>query len=158
MEQHTRDWSLRMRQIRLLFTAVSITLLAISLSAAPNILTKGKGTDLKPYQVGKASWYGKQFHGRTTASGEPYNMFQFTAAHRQLPLGTWVKVTNVHNGKWVIVRVNDRGPVPDDRIIDLSYGAAQMLFDANDRGLCRVRLDVVQPASAETADSLVGGE
>src|SRR5258706_11829393 len=91
----------------------------------------------KPYQVGRASWYGKQFHGRTTASGEPYDMFQFTAAHRQLPLGTWVKVTNMHNGRWVMVRVNDRGPVPESRIIDLSYGAAEMLFDAKDRGLLK---------------------
>src|SRR5579884_232904 len=71
----------------------------------------------KPYQVGRASWYGKQFHGRETASGEPYDMFQFTAAHRRLPLGTLVKVTNLHNGRAVVVRVNDRGPVPKTRII-----------------------------------------
>src|SRR5579864_1489651 len=81
----------------------------------------------KPYQVGKASCYGKQFHGKTTASGEAYDMFQFTAPHRQLPLGTWVKVTNMRKGRWIILRVNDRGPVPTNRIIDLSYGAAQML-------------------------------
>ena len=72
-----------------------LTLLAVSLAAAPNISPGSKNSASKPYQIGKASWYGKQFHGRTTASGEPYDMFQFTAAHRQLPLGTWVKVTNL---------------------------------------------------------------
>ncbi len=95
----------------------------------------------KPYQVGKASWYGKKFHGKQTASGESYDMFQFTAAHRQLPLGTWVKVTNLRNKRWVVVRINDRGPVPKGRIMDLSYGSAQML---GIQGVERVRLDVVE--------------
>jgi rare lipoprotein A len=98
----------------------------------------------KPYQVGKASWYGKHFHGKKTASGETYNMFQFTAAHPQLPLGTLLKVTNLRNSRWVIVRVNDRGPVPSSRIIDLSYGAAQML-ELRRKGVERVRLDIVEP-------------
>src|SRR5574337_230361 len=102
--------------------------LAANLVAGP--VTTGsssKEVTPKPYQIGRASWYGKQFHGRSTASGEPYDMFQFTAAHRQLPLGTWVRVTNLRNGRWILVRVNDRGPVPEDRIIDLSYAAAQLL-------------------------------
>ncbi len=98
----------------------------------------------KPYQVGKASWYGKPFHGRETSSGERYDMFQFTAAHRLLPLGTYLKVTNLNNGRWVIVKVNDRGPVPKSRIIDLSYGAAQMLH-MRAEGIGEVRLDIVQP-------------
>jgi rare lipoprotein A len=97
----------------------------------------------KPYQVGTASWYGKAFHGRTTASGEPYDMFQFTAAHRQLPLGTLVKVTNLRNGRSVVVRVNDRGPVPRTRIIDLSYGAARIIGIPG-YGIQPVRLDVIQ--------------
>lgn len=143
--------------MRRLFSSTAIlAILAISLGAASNSPQKSK--ESKPYQVGKASWYGKQFHGRTTASGEPYDMFQFTAAHRQLPLGTWVKVTNVHNGRWVMVRVNDRGPVPESRIIDLSYGAAEMLFDAKDRGLLKVRLDIVQPEQVQMAQNLAGGE
>jgi rare lipoprotein A len=100
----------------------------------------------KPYQIGKASWYGKRFHGRTTASGEPYDMFQFTAAHRQLPLGTLVKVTNLKNGRSVVVRVNDRGPVPRTRIIDLSYGAARIIGKPG-TGLQTVRLDIIQPAT-----------
>jgi len=144
--------------MRRLFSSLAMLgLLAVSLAAAPNI-SPGSKSASKPYQIGKASWYGKQFHGRTTASGEPYDMFQFTAAHRQLPLGTWVKVTNVHNGRWVMVRVNDRGPVPESRIIDLSYGAAEMLFDAKDRGLLKVRLDIVQPEQVQMAQNLAGGE
>ena len=141
---------------RLFSSAAILAILALSLGAASNSPQKSK--ESKPYQVGKASWYGKQFHGRTTASGEQYDMFQFTAAHRQLPLGTWVKVTNMHNGRWVMVRVNDRGPVPESRIIDLSYGAAEMLFDAKDRGLLKVRLDIVQPEQVQMAQNLAGGD
>jgi rare lipoprotein A len=109
-------------------------------------LTHRQKRNSKPYQVGNASWYGKSFHGKTTASGEPYDMFQFTAAHRQLPLGTLVKVTNLDNGRSVVVRVNDRGPVPRTRIIDLSYGAARML-GLPGHGIEPVRLEIVQPTT-----------
>ncbi|MGE5114790.1 MAG: septal ring lytic transglycosylase RlpA family protein [Acidobacteriaceae bacterium] len=98
---------------------------------------------VKPYQVGEASWYGRQFHGKETASGESYDMFRFTAAHPSLPLGTWVRVTNLRNHKAVIVRVNDRGPVVPGRIMDLSYGAAQVL-GFRGKGVAKVRLDIVQ--------------
>lgn len=96
----------------------------------------------RPYQVGTASWYGSYFHGKETASGEPYNMFDMTAAHPTLPLGTYVRVTNLHNRRAVIVRINDRGPVVPGRIIDLSYNAARSL-DFKGKGLQRVRLDVI---------------
>ena len=76
---------------------------------------------------GVASWYGKKFHGQPTASGEIYDMYQLTAAHTTLPIPTWVEVTNLSNGEKVIVKVNDRGPFIDNRIIDLSYAAAQQL-------------------------------
>jgi rare lipoprotein A len=109
----------------------------------------------KPYQIGTASWYGKYFVGKPTASGEPYDMHQFTAAHLTLPLGTWVRVTNLRNGNWVVVRVNDRGPVVAGRIIDLSYGAARML-DFKARGLARVRLDVIQPQTLAVATPMAG--
>jgi rare lipoprotein A len=99
------------------------------------------------FQVGTASWYGKQFHGRQTASGEYYDMYQLTAAHRTLPLGTWVKVTNLKNGRWIMVRINDRGPVPQDRIIDLSYSAAELL-GMEEQGLAKVRLDIMSSPSA----------
>ncbi|MGD8810567.1 MAG: septal ring lytic transglycosylase RlpA family protein [Gammaproteobacteria bacterium] len=74
--------------------------------------------------TGVASWYGRDFHGRPTSSGERYDMFALTAAHKTLPIPTWVEVTNQRNGRAVIVKVNDRGPFVDDRIIDLSYAAA----------------------------------
>ena len=104
---------------------------------------KSSKAEPKPYQVGTASWYGKQFHGKTTASGEDFDMFEFTAAHRKLPLGTFVKVTNLKNGKWIIVRVNDRGPYVGNRIMDLSYSAARMLNFRD--GVERVRIDLIQP-------------
>ena len=109
----------------------------------------------RPYQVGTASWYGKQFEGKPTATGEPYDMHEFTAAHMTLPLGTWVKVTNLNNGNWVVVRINDRGPVVPGRIIDLSYGAARMLnFKA--RGLTRVRLDIIHPETLAWSEPMAG--
>jgi len=76
---------------------------------------------------GEASWYGTKFHGKRTSSGEPYDLYAMTAAHKTLPLPSYVEVTNLDNGRSVIVRVNDRGPFHDGRIIDLSYSAAQKL-------------------------------
>ena len=97
-------------------------------------------------QVGSASWYGEAFQGRPTASGESYDMYQYTAAHRNLPLGTWVRVTNLRNGKSLIVKVNDRGPFvdTDHRIVDVSYAAARML-EFSGKGITRVKLEVVEP-------------
>ena len=111
----------------------------------PSRTAKATKAAAKPYQVGLASWYGKQFHGRATASGEDFDMFELTAAHKRIPLGTYVKVTNLRNGKWVIVRVNDRGPYVGDRIMDLSYSAARMLNFRD--GVERVRLDLIEPAT-----------
>src|SRR5579863_1541478 len=78
----------------------------------------------QPYQIGTASWYGEYFVGKPTASGEDFDMYDMTAAHPTLPLGSYVRVTNLRNGRVVVVKVNDRGPVVPGRIIDLSYGAA----------------------------------
>jgi peptidoglycan lytic transglycosylase len=78
-------------------------------------------------QIGLASWYGKEFNGRRTASGERFDMNALTCANRTLPLGTLLKVTNLRTGKWIIIRVNDRGPVSPKILIDLSYGAAKEL-------------------------------
>ena len=107
-------------------------------------------------QVGVASWYGKYFHGRLTASGEIYDMYQPTAAHLTAPLGTYALVTNLENGQSVRVRINDRGPYKRPRILDLSYEAARQI-DMVRPGLGRVQIDflaepafVVQPA-AESA-------
>ena len=113
---------------------------------APNgawvVVQPNKKHHIRPYQVGVASWYGKYFDGKPTASGEPYDMNDLTAAHPSLPLGTFVKVTNLRNGRSVVVRVNDRGPVVDGRIIDLSYSAAKVI-EMKGRGVQRVRLDLV---------------
>ena len=91
-------------------------------------------------QVGAASWYGQQYHGKITASGEPFDMYDFTAAHATLPLGTFVRVTNLNNGRTVMVRVNDRGPFVRARIIDVSYNTARILDFLKD-GVQRVLLD-----------------
>ena len=82
-------------------------------------------------QTGVASWYGRQFHGRKTASGETFDMNGLTAAHRSLPLNCYIRVTNKNNGKSVIVKVNDRGPFHGNRVVDLSYGAAKSLGITN---------------------------
>jgi len=117
----------------------------------PAQATKSKPTNRsKPYQVGTASWYGRIFDGKPTASGEPYDMYDMTAAHLTLPMGSYVRVTNLRNGRAVVVRVNDRGPIVPGRIIDLSYGAAQAL-QFKQRGLQRVRLDLVQQTDVARA-------
>ncbi len=109
------------------------------------------------YQVGLASWYGGGFQGHETASGENYDMTDLTCAHRSLPLGTLVRVTNLVKHKSVVVRVNDRGPFLASRVIDLSYAAAHFLgFD----GTATVRLDVLnhgtELAEADTTQARIG--
>ncbi len=93
---------------------------------------------------GIASWYGKKFHGRKTSNGETYNMYAMTAAHKTLPIPSYLQVTNLDNGKRVVVRVNDRGPFHGDRIIDLSYAAASKLGFAS-RGTGKVEIRALEP-------------
>lgn len=100
-------------------------------------------------QTGIASWYGPNFQGKETASGQTFNMHQLTCAHRTLPLGSLVRVTNLQNHKSVVLRVNDRGPVPPSRVIDLSYAAAGKL-GMREKGLARVRIVLLQ-SGAELA-------
>lgn len=94
-------------------------------------------------EVGIASWYGNKFHGHLTSNGETYNMFGMTAAHKTLPLPSYVKVTNLDNNQSAIVRVNDRGPFHNDRVIDLSYSAAHKIGMLQ-RGTARVQLELLQ--------------
>ncbi|MCV6606115.1 MAG: septal ring lytic transglycosylase RlpA family protein [Porticoccaceae bacterium] len=94
---------------------------------------------------GMASWYGSKFHGKPTANGETYDMFAMTAAHKTLKIPAYVRVTNLENGRKVVVRVNDRGPFLHDRLIDLSYAAAKKLGFADD-GLARVEVEYIDPA------------
>jgi len=97
-------------------------------------------------KYGKASWYGKPFHGRKTANGERYNMYSMTAAHRTYAMGTLLKVTNLRNRRSVKVRVNDRGPFYNTRNIDLSYGAAKKLGMVQ-KGVGRVKIEVLSSGS-----------
>ncbi len=97
---------------------------------------------------GKASYYGKKFHGRLTSNGETFDMNKLTAAHRSLPFGTKLKVTNLKNNKSVVVRINDRGPFKTTRIIDLSKGAAIKLAMIGD-GVADVKLEVIGKLSKE---------
>lgn len=112
---------------------VTILLIAITSSACAK--------DPK-VQIGNGSWYGKKFHGRKTASGEKYNMYALTAAHKTLPFNTMVEVTNLSNNRKIIVRINDRGPYAKGRIIDLSYLAAKKLGYAN-KGVAKLKLKVL---------------
>lgn len=104
-----------------------------------HVLPDGEGFSEK----GVASWYGRKFHGRPTSSGEVYDMHQLTAAHRTLPLPTVVRVTNLENGRSVVVTVNDRGPFAHERVIDLSYAAAVEL-DMVEAGLARVSIEALE--------------
>jgi rare lipoprotein A (peptidoglycan hydrolase) len=97
------------------------------------------------YQVGVASYYGEKFHGRKTANGEVFNMYKLTAAHRVLPLGTKIKVTHMSNGHSVVVKVNDRGPFIEGRVLDLSFAAALEL-EMVSAGTAEVMIEIVESA------------
>ena len=101
-------------------------------------------------QTGIGSWYGRRFHGAPTSSGEPYDMYAMTAAHPTLPIPSYIRVTNIANGRSVVVRVNDRGPFHSDRIIDLSYTAAWKLGYA-EAGSARVEVERIVPGSIPSA-------
>jgi rare lipoprotein A len=136
------------------FKAAALALLVTVVGAA----AQGTGSSHAPadshavkagkwYQIGKASWYGRRFQGHRTASGEPFDLNLLTCAHRTLPIGSLVRVTNITNSRSIMVRVNDRGPVPAGLIVDLSYAAARSL-GFNGKGMARVRLEKVDGAEA----------
>ncbi len=102
-----------------------LSLLLLTSCAAPGL--RSRAWEGVSGEVGLASWYGMPYHGRRTSSGEVYDMYQLTAAHRDIPLGNWVEVTNLANARSLTVRINDRGPFVEGRIIDLSYAAASLL-------------------------------
>ena len=129
--------------------------------AVPRVEPKSRGGNKSPYTVlgkqyyvmpnaqgyvatGTASWYGRKFHGHKTSNGEVYDMYKMSAAHKSLPLPTYLKVTNVDNNRQVVVRVNDRGPFHGDRMIDLSYAAASKL-DMLSKGTANVRIEAIDP-------------
>lgn len=135
---------------------------------------KGGVTGTKPYTVrgktyyplksahgfveeGIASWYGPGFHGKTTANGEAYNQYAMTAAHKILPLGTQVRVTNLATGRSIQVRINDRGPFVDDRVIDLSKAAATRLAIIG-KGTARVRIQSIGTVQSTTPSGAIKGD
>lgn len=111
-----------------------------SCSSDPGIPVVPESPSVISVQQGQASYYGTRHHGRKTASGEPFNMHALTAAHRTLPFGSRVRVTNLHNQKSVVVRINDRGPYAKGRIIDLSEQAARELNMIH-AGVARVKVE-----------------
>lgn len=149
---------------------------SLGVAASPMVIEpgdpvpKGGGSEKsgKPYQVagktyhpdgdptgyseeGLASWYGSAFHGRMTANGEIFDMASVSAAHPTLPLPSYARVTNINNGKSIVVRVNDRGPFHGNRALDVSQRVAEVL-DFKKRGMARVRIDYVGPASLKGSD------
>lgn len=112
-------------------------------SVIEKLNTVASNTVRKFSQTGMASWYGRQFHGRKTASGDTFDMNELTAAHRSLPLNCYIRVTNKTNGRSVVVKVNDRGPFHGNRVLDLSYGAAKRLGITN-AGTAKVSIERVE--------------
>ncbi len=138
----------------MLAMAVSATVVASPTPQSPASTSKVQ-TGSKAHrwlQVGKASWYGRGFQGRRTATGERFDMNALTCAHRTLPLGSWLRVTNLHNSRSIFVRVNDRGPYESDTIVDLSYAAAQRVGLL---GKAQVKVERVSPDDPELAHALV---
>ena len=129
-------------QVRRQTIAAKIEIPAEEPSVIEKLNTVASNTVRKFSQTGMASWYGRQFHGRKTASGETFDMNALTAAHRSLPLNCYIRVTNKTNGKSVVVKVNDRGPFHGNRVLDLSYGAAKQLGITN-AGTAKVSIERV---------------
>lgn len=136
-------------------------------NAVPRAEPKSRGGNKSPYRVlgktyhvmpsavgykkrGTASWYGKKFHGHKTSNGETYDMYAMSAAHKSVPLPTYLRVTNLDNGRHVIVRANDRGPFHGNRLIDLSYAAAYKL-DMLKKGTARVEVEAITPGRGGVA-------
>lgn len=149
--------SARFKGVALVTLSLMLGLTASASDPAPQMkpqpsqqISKGR----RWYQVGLASWYGKYFQGKKTATGESFDMNGLTCAHRSLPLGSWIRVTNLRNRKSIFVRVNDRGPVPEDRIVDLSYGAAKAV-GIDQRGIGRVKLEPLRPGDGDMAKQLI---
>jgi rare lipoprotein A len=137
--------------VRYVGLGIAVAVVLLAGCARPRAGVPPPPARLGDEETGLASWYGNPYHGRRTASGEVYDMGQMTAAHRTLPFGTWLVVENLTTGRTVEVRVNDRGPFVDQRILDLSYAAARVV-GATGSGVIPVRLRVVAgppPPSAQ---------
>jgi rare lipoprotein A len=123
--------------------ATTVGMCGISTAQHDSVNVKPTSRYTHWFQFGRASWYGKDFQGQTTASGAVFDMYAMTCAHRSLPLGALIRVTNLRNHRSVVVQVNDRGPLIPGRVVDLSYAAAKVLGFS---GVSRVRLDMIDPS------------
>jgi rare lipoprotein A len=131
--------NVQLKRAGLVLMFAGVVVAALAFACGPREVSRGK----PPFeQVGMASYYARSLHGRQTASGEKYNENALTAAHPRLPFGTWLKVTNLENGRTVEVRVNDRGPFVRRRVLDLSYAAARKLEMLQD-GVVRVEIRIL---------------
>ncbi len=142
-----------MQLLRVIGASLVLTVLCVGCVSSPRFtMAKPAVIESSYTEEGVASYYAEEFHGRTTSNGEQYDMNAMTAAHRTLPFGTKVKVTNRENGKSVIVRINDRGPFKDDRLIDLSYAAAKKI-ELVGSGTAAVKIELIDlgenPASTK---------
>jgi len=134
----------RSRRYVLMASAAFLSVLGITAAPAGNAEQPVKHTSQHYwFQTGRASWYGRLFQGHSTANGENFDMNDLTCAHRSLPMGSLVRVTNLSNSKTVVVRVNDRGPIARSRVVDLSYAAANFLGFGS-RGTAPVKLELVK--------------
>lgn len=135
----------RSRRYAFIASAVLVTMLGVTSTPAGNSEQPANAKHAPQHrwhQFGRASWYGQFFQGQKTASGEDFDMHAMTCAHRSLPMGALVRVTNLRNHRSVVVRVNDRGPVPENRIIDVSYAAAAFLGFGR-RGTAPVKIELL---------------
>ena len=153
----SRGGNISGKRTRVSLLAVALGLTATVVASPPIAKTNGPLTQPTSapkhrwFEIGKASWYGGSFNGRKTADGERFDMNALTCAHRSLPLGSWVRVTNLHNKKAVFLRVNDRGPMAENLIVDLSYAAAQRLGIS---GLGKVKIEQVSLNEEKMAEAL----
>ncbi len=153
--RHLRGSFAKSRKPAGLILALAVSASVVASPAAPPATSSAAQPGVQVhhwFQIGKASWYGRDFQGRKTATGERFDMNALTCAHRTLPLGSWLRVTNLHNRRSIFVRVNDRGPYKSDTIVDLSYAAAQRVGLL---GKAQVRVERVSPDDPELAHELI---
>ncbi|ALR15650.1 hypothetical protein M272_02360 [Vibrio natriegens NBRC 15636 = ATCC 14048 = DSM 759] len=136
----------RMKKLNLIFVALILNLLVGCSSASAISQDKTKSYSRSHQLTGKASWYSQKFHGKRTASGERYNKGAYTAAHKSLPFGTIVRVTNTANAKKVDVKINDRGPFVKGRVIDLSQEAFEQIGSIK-KGVVPIKIEIIDDSN-----------